>query len=99
MPPKRKPHAKRRNKKYRAAARRRSYAKHAGERRARQNEKNWRARDAEHRLTAGKKFHEGLTIVTSLAVPLLYIDTQGNVHREENLSAEELIRKWQETHK
>jgi hypothetical protein len=96
MPPKRKPHAKRRNKAYRRAARRRSYAKHAAERRARQNERNFRHAALEQRVDHAA-YEETRNVVTARELrrpSLLWLDPHGCLHREIELSAEELIRRF-----
>lgn len=109
MPPKRNPRAKRRNKRYRRAARRRSYAKHAAERRAQQNEKNARDRARELRLRLSKSpgssrtaiLDTTMSLVSALELRhprLLWMGPDGVLHPEENLSAEQLLARWQQTH-
>lgn len=43
---------------------------------------------------------EGLSIVSTPGrTPLLWIDPHGTMHREQELSAEELIRRWKKEHR
>lgn len=59
-----------------------------------------RRRDLAKRTPPKELRHEGLAIVGDVRPPrLLYIDRAGHVHIEDNLSAEELIRRYEDTHK
>jgi hypothetical protein len=81
-----------------AAACRRSYQKHKSKRRADQNAKNDRNRARQARALSAELPAEILT-TGQLQSPLLYwLSPSGQLRVEEELSAEELIRRYQEEH-
>jgi hypothetical protein len=78
-----------------AAAGRRSYQKHKAKRRADQNAKNDRNRARQARPIRAELAAEILT-AGQLQSPFLYwLSPSGQLRIEEELSAEELIRRWE----
>ncbi len=58
-----------------------------------------RARETVHPSARHRPAHDGDFITNRPDQPwLLWKDTDGRIHVEEQLSAEELIRRWEETH-
>jgi hypothetical protein len=83
-----------------AAACRRSYARHAAERRAGQNAKRDRNIARAQRLTGQIFLLDAVVTAAQLDAPRLYwLSPSGNLQLEEELSAEELIRRYNKERK